>query len=39
VRLTTQSGVELTINFELTDTGARKVTLQGEARVVFCGEV
>jgi diaminopimelate epimerase len=39
VRLTTQSGVDLTINFELTETGARSVTLQGEARVVFAGEM
>ena len=39
VRLTTRSGVDLTVDFEPTKAGATGVRLEGEARVVFEGEV
>jgi diaminopimelate epimerase len=39
VRLTTRGGMDLSIGFEPSESGAREVTLQGEARVVFSGEI
>jgi len=39
VRLSTRSGEALTVRFEPTDDGAREVSLEGEARVVFRGEI
>ncbi|NQU44041.1 diaminopimelate epimerase [bacterium] len=38
-RFTTRSGVDLTVHFDPTVTGARQVQLQGEARLVYRGEL
>lgn len=38
VILKTQGGQELIVDFEPADTGAKNVTLEGEARIVFEGE-
>ena len=38
VVLATRSGVELTVHFALTDSGATDVELEGEARLVYTGE-
>lgn len=38
VRLITRSGLSLTVSFTLTGDGARGVSLEGEARVVYRGE-
>jgi len=39
VRLTTRSGVDLLVHCEPTDRGATRVRLEGEARLVFKGEL
>jgi diaminopimelate epimerase len=39
VRLTTRSGVDLLVHLEPTDRGATRVRLEGEARLVFKGEL
>jgi diaminopimelate epimerase len=39
VRLITRSGVPLAVRFALSPEGARGVELEGEARVVFTGEL
>jgi diaminopimelate epimerase len=39
VRLTTRSGVDLLVHCEPTDRGATRVRLEGEARLVFKGEI
>jgi diaminopimelate epimerase len=38
VRLTTRGGTDLTIRLTPDEKGAREVSLEGEARVVYCGE-